>query len=308
LKTVPAGFAGCGFQRIFGFEFNQNTGKFHIHFPEDIKIECKIILRMNPIKKDLFDECSDGGKPDFTCSAKPILLLNHYVPSSPKNLNIFVFCKSDLRTMSAPDKTKLEYLWKSFLKGDNKSFSLIYQQHIDSLFLYGSKLCSDRELVRDCIQEIFVGLFLKRKKKSRKITNLRSYLFVSLRNCIGKKAKKTRKLDSIEEAEDENGELFQTDYSFPDQINDLEISGEIKEKLQRSISNLPSRQKEIIYLKFEEEMDYPEIALILKISVESARKLLYRALVTLRKTVDPALAQTLFFIFLKKNPDSLSIF
>jgi RNA polymerase sigma factor (sigma-70 family) len=247
-------------------------------------------------------------KPDFACSAKPTLLLNHYVPSSPKNLNIFVLCKSDLRTMTAPEKTKLEYLWKSFLKGDDKSFSLIYQQHIDSLFLYGSKLCSDRELVRDCIQEVFVRLFLKRKKKSREITNLKSYLFVSLRNCIGKKAEKTKKLESIDEGDEKNGELFQTEYSFTDQSVDLEFSGEIKEKLQQIINKLPSRQKEIIYLKFEEEMDYPEIALILKISVESARKLLYRALVTLRKTIDPALAQTLFILFLKKNPNSLSMF
>jgi hypothetical protein len=66
--------------------------------------------------------------------------------------------------MSEPKKTNLDFLWKSFLKGDDKSFSLIYQQHIDGLFLYGSKLCADRELVRDCIQEIFVDLFLKRKK------------------------------------------------------------------------------------------------------------------------------------------------
>jgi RNA polymerase sigma factor (sigma-70 family) len=210
--------------------------------------------------------------------------------------------------MSVPDKTKLEYLWKSFLKGDDKSFSLIYQQHIDSLFLYGSKLCSDRELVRDCIQEVFVRLFLKRKKKSREITNLKSYLFVSLRNCIVKKAEKTRKLESIDEVDEKNGEFFQTEYSFTGTPVDLEFPKEIKEKLQQSISNLPSRQKEIIYLKFEEEMDYPEIALILKISVESARKLLYRALVTLRKTIDPALAQTLFILFLKKNPDSLSMF
>lgn len=205
-------------------------------------------------------------------------------------------------------KKNLDILWQSFLKGDDKSFSLIYQQHIDSLLLYGSKLCPDRELMRDCIQEIFVDLFLKRKKKSGKITNLKSYLFVSLRNCIGKKADKTRKLKFIDEGDDENGGPFQIEHSFLDKYIELEISNVIKKQLQSKINALPSRQKEIIYLKFEEEMDYPDIARILKISVESARKLLYRALLTLRKTVDPSLAQTLFVIFFKKNPDSLSMF
>jgi RNA polymerase sigma factor (sigma-70 family) len=210
--------------------------------------------------------------------------------------------------MVEPIKTNLDFLWKSFLKGDDKSFSLIYQQHIDGLFLYGSKLCADRELVRDCIQEIFVDLFLKRKKMNREIINLKSYLFVSLRNCILKKAEKTRKLDTIGGNDDENDGPFYTEYNFLDKYIELEISTEIKKKLQSKINNLPSRQKEIIYLKFEEEMDYPEIARILKISVESARKLLYRALLTLRKTVDPAMIQTLFFVYFKKNSESVSMF
>ncbi|HDR50007.1 MAG TPA: sigma-70 family RNA polymerase sigma factor [Mariniphaga anaerophila] len=209
--------------------------------------------------------------------------------------------------MIESNKTNLDFLWKSFLKGDDKSFSLIYQQHIDSLFLYGSKICADRELVRDCIQEIFVDLFLKRKKMSGEIVNLKSYLFVSLRNCVLKKAEKTKKLESIGGYE-ENGGPFQTEYNFLDKYMELEISNELKEKLQSNINNLPSRQKEIIYLKFEEEMDYPEIARILKISVESARKLLYRALLTIRKTIDPSVAQTLFLFFFKKSPVSVSMF
>jgi RNA polymerase sigma factor (sigma-70 family) len=202
--------------------------------------------------------------------------------------------------MSESKKTNLDFLWKSFLKGDDKSFSLIYQQHIDGLFLYGSKLCPDRELVSDSIQEIFVDLFLKRKKMSREIVNLKSYLFVSLRNAVLNKKKKTRKLEPIDGNEDENGGPFQIEYSFLDKHIELEISNEIKEKLQTNINNLPSRQKEIIYLKFEEEMDYPDIARMLKISVESARKLLYRALLTLRKTIDPSIAQTLFLLFFQK--------
>ncbi|MEE4286033.1 MAG: sigma-70 family RNA polymerase sigma factor [Mariniphaga sp.] len=203
--------------------------------------------------------------------------------------------------MSELKKTNLNFLWKSFLKGDDKSFSLIYQQHIDGLFLYGSKLSTDRELVRDCIQEVFIDLFLKRKKVSREIVNLKSYLFVSLRNGIIKKLKQSRIFESIGEKEDETEAPFNIEYEFQDQLIQLEISQEIIAKLQSKIKNLPPRQKEIIYLKFEEEMDYPEIAPILKISVESARKLLYRALLTLRKTLDPSIAQTLFFIFFKNS-------
>ena len=210
--------------------------------------------------------------------------------------------------MSEPKKTNLDFLWKSFLKGDDKSFSLIYQQYIDGLFLYGSKLSADRELVRDCIQEIFIDLFLKRKKVSRDIINLKSYLFVSLRNCMVKKMGKSRMFESVDGNEDEIEVPFHIEYEFRDHLIELEISNEISEKLHAGIQNLPPRQKEIIYLKFEEEMDYPDIARMLKISVESARKLLYRALLTLRKTIDPSVAQTLFLFFFKKSPVSVSMF
>lgn len=114
-------------------------------------------------------------------------------------------------------------------------------------------------------------------------------------------------MKSIDAVEDENSELFHTEYLFQHQNFGFELSDELLKKLQQNINNLPSRQKEIIYLKFEEEMEYPEIAFILNISVESARKLLYRALVTLRKTIDPKFAQTLLLVYFKKNPDSVSM-
>nr|MBD3620626.1 sigma-70 family RNA polymerase sigma factor [Sunxiuqinia sp.] len=202
----------------------------------------------------------------------------------------------------------IDFLWNAFLRGDDKSFSAIYQQHIEAMFSYGYKLSADREIVHDCIQEIFIDLFLKREKVNVRIENLKSYLFVALRNCIGKKMSKKRRFEPIRSGEESNDISFQTEYSFQDKLIELEISGEIKKKLQTAVNSLPDRQKEIIYLKFEEEMDYSEIADILKISVESARKLLYRSLLSLRKIVDPAVVQTLFAIFFRKKSIFMSMF
>jgi RNA polymerase sigma factor (sigma-70 family) len=180
----------------------------------------------------------------------------------------------------------IDFLWRSFLKGDDKSFSIIYQQHIEKLFSYGFKLSQDREIVKDCIQEIFMDLFQKRKKVNIEIKNLKSYLFVALRNCITKKISQKRKYEPLEIKNEEKDIEFHIEYSFQDKLIEHEISGEVKDKLRSAINNLPCRQKEIIYLKFEEEMDYPQIARVLRISVESSRKLMYRALLSLRETVD----------------------
>lgn len=202
----------------------------------------------------------------------------------------------------------LDFLWQSFLNGDDKSFSIIYQRHIHALLAYGMKLCSDRDLVHDCLQEIFIDLFLKRNKINIGIKNLKSYLFVALRNCIIKKLTRDKKHDSLNSAAVSESLEFNIEYSFQDKLIELEISTEIKQKLRSAIVNLPERQKEIIYLKFEEGLDYKEISAILKISVESARKLLYRALLTLRDSVDPKIVQLLFLASFKYYSGSMSMF
>ncbi len=201
----------------------------------------------------------------------------------------------------------IDSLWQSFLKGDDKSFAIIYQHHIKGLISYGYKISSDRELVRDSIQEIFIDLFLRRKKLSIQIEHLKPYLFIAFKNCLLKKLAKQKKLEQFDNNEEDSDMPFLVEYSFKDNSTEFEISEEIKIKLQSAINNLSSRQKEIIYLKFEEEIDYPGIAQIMNISVESARKLLYRALLSLRKTVDPSILQMLFIFFSKKSDNNVYV-
>jgi RNA polymerase sigma factor (sigma-70 family) len=195
----------------------------------------------------------------------------------------------------------VDFLWYLFLNGDDKVFSAIYQQYIERLLSYGYKLCSDRDLVHDSIQEIFLNLFLKRKRSGKKIENLKAYLFVALRYGIAKKMQKQQKYEPFELNEDGENQFFKSEYNIQSQLIDFEISNELKEKLSVAVSNLPSKQKEIIYLKFEEELDYPEISEVMKISVESSRKLLYRSLLSLRRIIDPKAIEVLFAIFLKKT-------
>jgi RNA polymerase sigma factor (sigma-70 family) len=203
--------------------------------------------------------------------------------------------------MREPDQTNLDFLWHAFLNGDDKVFSVIYQQHIDRLLLYGRKLCPNNEWIHDSIQEVYLDLFLKRKKlDGRRIENLKAYLFVAFRNKLFKKMMKERKFQTLRLNGELEHDLFQTEYNIQNQIIDFELSREIKEALVKAVSALPSKQKEIIYLKFEEELEYSEIAEILKISIESARKLLYRALISLRKTLDPKQIQVLIHLFQKK--------
>ena len=65
-------------------------------------------------------------------------------------------------------------LLASFQAGNMAAFSQLYNLHINVLFNYGLKLTIDKELLKDCIHDIFVKLYTK-KDELGTIDNLRSY-------------------------------------------------------------------------------------------------------------------------------------
>ncbi len=177
-------------------------------------------------------------------------------------------------------------LWQQFLKGNKDCFSSIYQETINGLFLYGLKFSADKDLVQDCLQEVFIDLYTIKKKVGTKIKRLKPYLFIAVRNSIIKRLVRENKLRGI----DNNGINeylgFSIDYSAEYKYINKEHNKEVQSKLKNAISNLAPKQKEIIYLKFEEELDYNDIAGIMNITIESARKSMHRSILALRKILE----------------------
>lgn len=202
--------------------------------------------------------------------------------------------------MSLPVQIAVDALWQDFLNGDDKSYTLMYEQCVDGLYAYGLKFTADKALVKDCIQEVFVDLYVKKNRLGGKIKKVRPYLFVALRNAIIKRLTREKKVRPLEDEVLNNSLNFNVSYSPEKKWIEQEISEETNNRLSNAVNGLPPRQKEIIYLKFQEELDYAEIAEIMKISVESARKSMHRALLSLRKLLDKETFQTILLLMLKK--------
>ncbi len=202
--------------------------------------------------------------------------------------------------MSPDNKNTTEYTWQAFLMGDEDAFTKIYHQYAEALFNFGRKFDVNEQLLDDAVQEVFVDLFLKRETHAGNIKNLKAYLFVALKNNLLKKLDKSRRLPTL--GLDSFRSLdFKIEYDAQQHMIDLEIEDETTQKLTQAIEQLSKKQKEIIYLKFEEELDYPDIAQVLQISVESARKQIYRAIKSLRQSLDHQINTPLLYIFLKKS-------
>lgn len=193
--------------------------------------------------------------------------------------------------------TSLNQNWKNFLeKGDEFSFSLIYNKYVEELYAYGISLGFQKENCKDAIQDVFIKIFLDRNNIS-KIENKSGYIFRSYKNRLIDLKKKNNNKDNIDSVEDK----FTIEVTILDNLIDTEIANIVKEKIKKLLESITSNQREVVYLKYVVGLQHSEIAEILGIHEESARKLLYRAMEKLRNKIsnDELYLIAIYFMLLR---------
>lgn len=179
------------------------------------------------------------------------------------------------------NKSDERILWSRFLKGDNQVLSLIYMQYSNALFDYGCRFTVDKDLVKDCIQEVFCTL-IKTHKNLSETDNVRLYLLKSLKRRIIRDLKnvgnKPRSLDDQDYSFD-----LRFSENFDDQLNELDE--EKRHLIAEAMQSLTDRQKEAIYLRFNRGLEYEEISFLLNLNYQSSRALIHRAIEKLREVI-----------------------
>lgn len=170
-----------------------------------------------------------------------------------------------------------ERLWESCLLGDKEAFRELYCRFYALLRNYGIKLLPDRNLVEDCVQDVFIKLIQNHATLSP-TANVKGYLLKALRNKLYDTIEKNRKMEDISLYE----EAFVTDELFAQIALDDSEEDERVRHLMKAFVNLSSQQKEIIYLYYVNELKHDEIAEILGINYQSSKNLLSRSLAKLR--------------------------
>ena len=158
-------------------------------------------------------------------------------------------------------------------------FAYLYDKHIDNLFAFGSRFTTDREMVKDCIHDVFVKLFAKGEALNA-VENLESYLYISLRNRINDEFRRNLHLCDNEindlcmrplvEAEEYHAEKMERQMALTSSI-------------ERYFNKLSPRQRQIINLYYLEQRKYDDICQIMGINFQCVRNLMHRSISRLRK-------------------------
>jgi RNA polymerase sigma factor (sigma-70 family) len=170
-------------------------------------------------------------------------------------------------------------LWARVMEGDKDALAFIYNTYFPSLYRYGMKLCPDANLVKDSIHDLFTGIWFSRERLSA-TDSIRFYLLASLKRRIGRQQGLLNRLANPASVP------LPFAGSHEEVLIGEQTDKERREKLEKVISGLPRRQREILYLRYYEGLDTQETAAIMSLSVSSAYVLLSKALNYLKQHSD----------------------
>ncbi|GAB3261264.1 sigma-70 family RNA polymerase sigma factor [Larkinella harenae] len=185
------------------------------------------------------------------------------------------------QSLSAWEKTDETLLWQQFREGPQEAFQALVQHFYRELHFYGSRFTRDSDLLKDCLQDLFLDLWTYRAKIVQ-TQYIRPYLYKSLRRKIHREV--MRQSAVINEDSFPFDELGSEEITAEQALIRTELSDYQTARLNALLGQLSDRQREAIHLKFYGELSNDEIADMLSVNKQSVANLLYRGLSRLRES------------------------
>src|SRR5579862_1009822 len=172
------------------------------------------------------------------------------------------------------------------IAGDQQAYKRLLKKYYASLYNLVYRLIRDKDEVEDLTQEAFVKAFQSLKYFDEEFAFSTWLYKIASNNAIDHIRKKKLETFSIDKpiASDDSDykfELPDTTYQPDKEI----IRDQRSDMLSKAIASLPEKYRKVIVMRHAEELDYAEIAKILKLPIGTvkahifrARELLYKAL------------------------------
>lgn len=176
-------------------------------------------------------------------------------------------------------------LWQAYQEGNCRAYEFMYNKYTPSLYSYGWHIVRDRQLIEDCLHDLFIHLYDHRERLGH-TDSIKYYLFRSLRRRI------TDSLARQGKYSDQTTTL--AEYNFlvvasPETLFIADQSRQVQhENLYQAINALPKRQREVLYLLYFNELSYREVAGVMSLEVKTVYNQVRTAIEGLKKYLTPS--------------------
>lgn len=170
-------------------------------------------------------------------------------------------------------------LWLLLKQGEITALEILHARHYKVLYRFGLKLCGNKEITADCLQDLFFQLWNKRSEL-KDVKSVRFYLIKWLKRDIIRAISGKNLGTNFTDLSLEPEKVFEV--SVDDVYEKLEADQNKRAILEQAMEALSPREREVIYLRFFMEMSYDDICTALQLSYQVVMNYIHRALKALR--------------------------
>jgi RNA polymerase sigma-70 factor (ECF subfamily) len=177
-------------------------------------------------------------------------------------------------------------------RGDRAAFTGLVDKYKQPVMNFIYRSLRDETEAEDLAQNVFFQVYKSRKRYER-TAKFSTWLFTIARNlCLNELRRRSRHpAESLDETHAENEDQPRRQFEDKTSIAPPEklLHGELAQKIEEALAELPENQRTAILLCRQEELSYEEIAGVLDCSLSATKSLIHRGRETLKEKLKPYL-------------------
>lgn len=177
-----------------------------------------------------------------------------------------------------------EQLALSYVNGNNQAFDLLLSRNQSKLFSYILFVVHDQDLANDIFQETFVKVITKlQERKYVDSGKFSAWIMRIAHNVIMDWYRDNRAQNIVEATEDNGLSNINSNNCLDYNIEDRYINEQVLRDVKKMMNLLPPTQREIVFMRFYQEMSFKEIAETTGVSINTALGRMRYAILNLRR-------------------------
>ncbi len=185
---------------------------------------------------------------------------------------------STLTTMSD------EELALCYIEGNNRAFDELLSRSQDKIFHYILYVVKDDDLANDLFQETFLKVITKLQNHQYANSGKFIWWVTRIAHNVIIDYYRSQKSNKIVEPTKDNDLSNLTCVSLLDKDRESEMTNEqVLHDVKRLMETLPDTQREVVFMRFFQDLSFKEIAELTNVSINTSLVLMRYALINMRK-------------------------
>ncbi|MBO5718278.1 MAG: sigma-70 family RNA polymerase sigma factor [Bacteroidales bacterium] len=177
-----------------------------------------------------------------------------------------------------------ESLVEMFANGNNQAFDILLERHKDRVYNYILLIVRNREMAEDIFQETFMRAIMT-IKQGRYMENgkFSSWICRIAHNQIIDIYRRERNEKTVSNEEYEEQDLFNDAKLCEENIEDKMVREQVLQDVNNLMLHLPDEQREVVYMRYYQDLSFKEIADITGVSINTALGRMRYAVMNMRR-------------------------